>query len=213
MARFGGPLCFAAVLSLFGCRDHDKRVPGSEKPPAKQVAEPVREGGPMFELKGNGGTLTLPNNLEDAKRVFPMPAGAKPMEQSAIDPRVQKHWGWETPTMVFDAVEENGKLIYFDVMDKSLAKYARDEAVKQEIKEFGAPTKQAGNKTARAYVWKRGDCVRLDINLDSKTTPGFLRLVGVATSLQNLGVQVESLDKLVSGFEEPVPMANKPKKK
>lgn len=199
-ARFCGLLCSFGLL-IGGCSGN-KAADIIPTRVAKARPVPIaRNESPMFRLGG----LTLNNTLDDAKLAFPMPAGAALTPLPGGTVAENEHWGWETKTQTFDAVEQVGKLAWFNVMRKTLTPSERAKAVQDELAQFGKPTKISNGKAADAYYWRKGDSVRLLVNLKSKTNPGLLQLVGVAKILEEQGLPLDKLDAFVAGFEEPGP--------
>jgi hypothetical protein len=156
-----------------------------------------------LSLSGPGGTLSLQDDIAAAKKAFPMPRGAKATKAPEFLPQNSTHWGWESTTGVFDAVEEKGRLIWFTHLDKGLTDAQRKKTVEEELDAFGEPAENAEGKYADLYSWEHGDGVRVTLDVRvGRRNMGLLHIIGRGAPLLSQGLPLGSLATLVHAIDE-----------
>lgn len=156
-----GKISRALIVALIcadamGCAQNHVQEHSTSAPPADKAA--------ALSLIGPGGSVSIGDNLDAAKRAFPAPKGAQVFDQSMNFTIITTEgWTWSSTDgkEAFEAATREGK-----VVGLALTKQGSLEAknLAASIAQLGQPTRKAEGKSAALYVWESGANVRFLLN-------------------------------------------------
>jgi hypothetical protein len=190
------------AMVCYGCGSK-----GDVSPQKIDVGAPKVDSQLALKLDGPGGVVGLGDDFESAKKAFPAPKDAQVFETSLSFAIIApKGWAWMVATAGngFEAAEKGGKVA---ALSRTLMSVDKSEPAKT-IAKIGEPTRKAEGKTAKMYVWERGDQVRFWFNssgglLGSMT----VTLIGTKEDLKLLNYRADDPETFVRQLDMAVDQA------
>jgi len=201
MTRAALPILYLSIAGVVaGCASTGKTT--GEPVATPQTSPATIDDTALTAIEGgNGASISLADNLERVKEVFPAPTGSEKTSEEAITLPGESRYGWETSNLVFDAFEKGGKLTTLSLLQKNLGPAERQTEIDRELERFDEPSENAEGRVTAAYVWRDGTQVRIVVEFFGKENRGILRVVGTATALTARGFPLGDLSALIEGFD------------
>jgi hypothetical protein len=162
------------------------------------------EGGNPLRVEGPGGAVALGDDLEQAKKAFPVPEGAQVFDNSLNFAIFGKDgWAWvQESGQAFEVCLEDGKIIAMAVTN--LGDLDGAETVASQKESVGEPTRVAESDNTAVAVWKHGEDARFFV-LFKKEFPmlgkGALTIVGPADRLKLLNYHADDPENFVAQID------------
>ncbi|MFN8138702.1 MAG: hypothetical protein U0R49_02770 [Fimbriimonadales bacterium] len=195
-------ICWALpVLMIFGCAGAPKDAADANKGPDNRL---------VLTLKGPGGSVSISDDLDSAKRAFPPAKGAMTLD-SPTSFRIfcEKGWAWSAKddSQSFEAAVRNGKIIAMATMNQNTT--IGDQQLKDAIADLGEPTRKAESKNAALYVWESGTNARFFLRIRAQWllgAPGDGWMIGPVEDLKMLNFRADDpaifVRQLDAGIEQ-----------
>ncbi len=191
------PLIF---LVCTGCAKTESATSGAKEPaPSAQVNERA------MTLIGPGGSVTIGGTLADAKTAFPAPKGADvyntPLSFSILD---TDGWTWVEGTgRVFEVAIKGGRIVA--LAQTRLDGPAPENAIDEEKKAVGEPTRMSDGETAAMAVWESGANARFFVLFKGDNFmfgAGSITIIGDKDQLKLLNYRYDDPETFVKQMEE-----------
>ncbi len=200
MTRAALPISYIMIAGvLAGCGGVEPTH--TEPVGTKQTAPTALSDTALTTIESDGGSISLSDNMERAKKVFAAPPGSRQSTETSLTLPGESHYGWESDGFVFDAFAKNGKLTTLSILQKNLDAPQRQTEIDRELERFDEPTENAEGRITAAYVWREGKQARIVVEFFDKETMGILRVVGTTDALEARGFPLGDLGALVQAFD------------
>ncbi len=191
-----------SLIVLTACVGCGPKTETAVAPPKDEPTAPVSER--AMTLIGPGGSVMIGGTLADAKMAFPAPKGAEVYDTSMNFAILgTEGWAWgEGMGTGFEVAIKDGRIVGF--AQTRLDGPAPDDAIEQEKKEIGEPTRMFDGKTAAMAVWESGANARFFVLFKGDNSifgAGSLTIIGDKEQLKLLNYRYDDPETFVKQMD------------